>query len=214
MAAKQLLVLLVVALFCVTGCRSTYYSAWETLGKHKRDLLKDNVEKVRDDQQEAAEQFKDALTRLKELYGFQGGDLEKIYNRLNADYERSRDQAETVSDRIRKVEQIASDLFKEWEQEIGSIQSPNLRASSREKLAETRSKYQSLHTAMKRAERSMEPVLAQFKDQVLYLKHNLNAQAIGALKGEVTDIEQEIGRLIKEMNTAIAEADSFIKTLQ
>ena len=212
MASK--LALLAIALFCLTGCRSTYYAAWEKFGKHKRDLLKDNVEKVRNDQQEAAEQFKDALTRLKELYGFQGGDLEKIYNRLNADFQRSNQQAETVRNRIQKVEQISSDLFREWEQEIASIQSPNLRANSREKLAETKSKYQSLHTAMKRAERSMEPVLAQFKDQVLYLKHNLNAQAIGALKGEVTDIEQEIGKLIKEMNAAIAEADSFIKTLR
>jgi hypothetical protein len=212
MASK--LALLAAAFLCLTGCRSTYYAAWEQLGKHKRDLLKDNVEKVRDDQQEAAEQFKDALTRLKELYGFQGGDLEKIYNRLNADFQRSSQQAETVRTRIQKVEQISADLFREWEQEMASIQSPNLRASSREKLAETQSKYQSLHAAMKRAERSMEPVLAQFKDQVLYLKHNLNAQAIGALKGEVTDIEQEIGKLIKEMNAAIAEADSFIKTLR
>ena len=206
--------MLIIALICVTGCRSAYYSAWEKFGKHKRDLLKDNVEKVRNDQQEAAEQFKDALTRLKELYGFQGGDLEKIYNRLNSDYQRSNQQAETVRSRIRNVEQIASDLFKEWETEMASIQSPTLRASSREKLVETKQKYESLHNAMKRAERSMEPVLTQFKDQVLYLKHNLNAQAIGALKGEVGSIENDISKLIQEMNSAIAEADAFIKTLR
>src|SRR5688572_1690321 len=146
MRSRQLLVLLTLIMLSLTACRSTYYSAWEKFGKHKRDLLKDNVEHVRDDQQEAAEQFKDALTRLKELYGFQGGDLEKIYNRLNSDYQRSSEQAEVVRNRIQKVEQISSDLFKEWEQEISSIQSPNLRASSRDKLSQTRSKYQSLHT--------------------------------------------------------------------
>jgi hypothetical protein len=214
MTLRKSLALFTVAVVCLTGCRSAYYSAWEKFGKHKRDLLKDNVEKVRDDQEQAAEQFKDALTRLKELYGFQGGDLEKIYNRLNSDYERSNQQAETVRGRIRNVEQIAADLFKEWETEMTSIQSPTLRASSREKLVETKQKYHSLHSAMKRAERSMEPVLAQFKDQVLYLKHNLNAQAIGALKGEVGSIETDIGKLIKEMNSAIAEADAFIKTLR
>ena len=214
MTLRKSLALFTVAVVCLTGCRSAYYSAWEKFGKHKRDLLKDNVEKVRDGQQQAAEQFKDALTRLKELYGFQGGDLEKIYNRLNSDYERSNQQAETVRGRIRNVEQIAADLFKEWETEMASIQSPTLRASSREKLVETKQKYDSLHSAMKRAERSMEPVLAQFKDQVLYLKHNLNAQAIGALKGEVGSIETDIGKLIKEMNSAIAEADAFIKTLR
>lgn len=197
----------------LVGCRSAYYSAWEKFGKHKRDLLKDNVEQARDDQQAAAEQFKDALTRLKELTGFQGGDLEKIYDRLNADYKRSDAKATTVRERIRKVEQVAADLFKEWEQEIASIQSPNLRSSSRSKLTETKGKYQSLHSAMLRAERTMQPVLTQFRDQVLYLKHNLNAQAIGALKGEVGTIENDVTALLQEMNRAIAEADAFIKTL-
>jgi gas vesicle protein len=197
----------------LVGCRSTYYSVWEKFGKHKRDLLRDNVEQVRDDQQAAAEQFKDALTRLKELTGFKGGDLEKIYDRLNADYKSSEAKATTVKDRIRKVEQVAADLFKEWEQEIGSIQNPNLRASSRSKLTETKAKYESLHSAMVRAERSMQPVLTQFRDHVLYLKHNLNAQAVGALKGEVGTIESDVSALLKEMNRSIAEADAFIKTL-
>src|SRR5688572_26797488 len=116
----QRLVLLVLCL-AVVGCRSTYYSVWEKFGKHKRDLLRDNVEQVRDDQQAAAEQFKDALTRLKELTGFKGGDLEKIYDRLNTDYKASEAKANTVTERIGKVEQVAADLFKEWEQEIGSI---------------------------------------------------------------------------------------------
>ena len=199
--------------FAVVGCRSTYYSVWEKFGKHKRDLLRDNVEQVRDDQQAAAEQFKDVLTRLKELTGFKGGDLEKIYDRLNADYKASESKAETVRDRIRKVEQVAADLFREWDQEIGTIQNPNLRSSSRDKLTDTKAKYQSLHSAMLRAERSMQPVLTQFRDHVLYLKHNLNAQAIGALKGEVGSIEGDVSALLKEMNRAIAEADAFIKTL-
>ena len=204
--------LLLLCVICV-GCRSTYYSVWEKLGKHKRDLLRDNVEEVRDNQQAAAEQFKDALTRLKEITGFQGGDLEKIYNRLNDDYKRSEEKATAVRDRIRKVETVASDLFKEWEQEGASIQNPNLRASSRSKLTETKRKYESLHQSMLRAERSMQPVLTQFRDQVLYLKHNLNAQAIGALKGEVGTIEGDVSALLSEMNRAIAEADAFIKTL-
>ena len=205
--------LLILLCLLALGCRSTYYSVWEKFGKHKRDLLRDNVEQVRDDQQAAAEQFKDALTRLKEITGFQGGNLEKIYNRLNDDYKRSEEKATAVKDRIRKVETVAADLFKEWEQESASIQSPNLRASSRGKLTETKRKYESLHQSMLRAERSMQPVLTQFRDQVLYLKHNLNAQAIGALKGEVGSIEGDVSALLTEMNRAIAEADAFIKTL-
>ena len=200
--------------FLATGCRSTYYKAWEKFGVYKRDLLKKNVEEARDDQKKATEQFKDALARLKEMYGFKGGDLEKTYDKLKADFDRSESRANAVKERIQKVETVASDLFKEWEKEISTMENSKLASSSREKLRTTREKYESLHSSMKRAESSMEPVLAQFRDQVLYLKHNLNAAAVGSLKGETVDIEKEIQNLIRDMNASIQEADSFIKGLE
>jgi hypothetical protein len=205
--------LLALVLLGATACRTVYYEAWEKFGKHKRDLLKDNVQEARQDQQKATEQFKDALTRLKEMYGFEGGDLEKTYNKLKADFDRCESRANAVKTRVQKVEQVASDLFAEWEKELKSMGNERLASSSREKLRETRSKYESLHQAMKRAEQSMNPVLAQFRDQVLYLKHNLNAQAVGALKGETASIETEVQQLIRDMNAAISEADAFIKGL-
>ena len=195
------------------GCRSTYYSMWETFGKEKRDLLKDQVEAARDGQKKASEQFKDALTRLKEMYAVRGGDLENAYGKLKADYERSESRAKEVRERIVKVERVAGDLFAEWRKEIQTYSSASLRASSQKRLDETQTKYQSLLAAMKKAERGMEPVLVQFRDQVLYLKHNLNALAIGSLKGEASEIEKEINALIKDMQKSIAEADSFIGAL-
>jgi hypothetical protein len=205
--------LAVSALFSI-GCRTTYYATMEKFGVHKRDILKENVEEARDEQKKATEQFKDALTRLRELYNVGGGDLEKTYDRLKADFDRSESRATAVRERIGKVETVATDLFKEWEKEIGEMESSKLASQSREKLRATREKYESLHTAMKRAESSMEPVLKQFRDQVLYLKHNLNAQAIGALKGETVDIEKEIQQLIADMNASIKQADDFIKGLE
>lgn len=205
---------LVASVLFTTGCRTTYYKTMEKFGVHKRDMLKENVEEARDEQKKATEQFKDALTRLRELYNIEGGDLEKTYDRLKSDFDKSESRANAVRERIDKVETVASDLFKEWEKEISQMESSNLARQSREKLRSTRDKYESLHTAMKRAEASMEPVLKQFRDQVLYLKHNLNAQAIGALKGETLDIEKEIQQLIKDMNASIQQADSFIQGLE
>ena len=204
----------IIAIIFCTGCRTTYYATMEKFGVHKRDILKENVEEARDEQKKATEQFKDALTRLRELYAIDGGDLEKTYDRLKADFDRSETRATAVRERIGKVETVAEDLFKEWEKEIGEMESSNLASQSRQKLRATREKYESLHAAMKRAESSMEPVLKQFRDQVLYLKHNLNAAAIGALKGETLDIEKEIQQLIRDMNASIEQADSFIKGLE
>jgi hypothetical protein len=204
---------LVFVLATSAGCRSGYYAAWEKVGVHKRDLLKKRVAAARDDQQEAGEQFKDALTRLQELYNFTGGNLEKTYHALKRDYDNSAQKAGNVRKRIREVETVATDLFKEWEDELRLISSPALQASSREQLQETRRRYEDLHTALKRAEKSMDPVLTQFRDHVLYLKHNLNAQALSSLRGEAQNIQADISRLLDEMNASIARADEFIKAL-
>ncbi|MBM3859505.1 MAG: DUF2959 domain-containing protein [Verrucomicrobia bacterium] len=197
-----------------TGCRSTYYSAMEKVGIYKRDLLKKRVVAARDDQKEASQQFKSAMTRMKELYGFQGGNLEKVYDALKRDYDRSVSKSEDVHKRIRDVETVSQDLFKEWEEEIQQISAENLRANSRNQLQETRSRYNEMHLALKRAEKSMEPVLTALRDHVLYLKHNLNAQAIASLKGEAASIQSDIAKLIADMNAAIARADEFIKQMQ
>jgi hypothetical protein len=207
------LALLLASLVTLTGCRNAVYSAYEKFGVHKRDLLKKAVVQARDDQQEAGEQFKDALTRLKELYGFHGGNIETTYNALKRDFDRSSAKAEAVRERVKNVETIAADLFAEWEREIKDISAPDLRARSRDQLLRTRERYDDLHAALKRAERSMEPVITQFQDHVLYLKHNLNAEAIGALKGESLSIQSEINKLLEEMNRSIAQADKFIKEL-
>ncbi|MDB6123005.1 MAG: repair ATPase, partial [Pedosphaera sp.] len=187
------------SILMLCGCRSAYYSTWEKFGVYKRDLLKKRVVEARDDQKAASQQFTNALTHLKELYGFQGGNLEKTYNVLNRDYERSLDKANAVRTRITQMETVAADLFSEWEKEIKEISSANLQESSRTKLRETRARYEELHEALKRAERSMDPVLTQFHDQVLYLKHNLNAAAIGSLKGETANIQADISRLLSDM---------------
>ena len=203
--------LLSLVLLC--GCRSAYYSTMEKFGVHKRDLLKKSVVAAREDEKAAGQQFTNALTRLKEVYGFQGGDLEKAYNGLSREYERSVERANVVHKRIKEMETVAADLFAEWQKELQQITSSKLQESDRDKLQETRRRYDELHAALKRAERSMDPVLTRLRDQVLYLKHNLNAAAIASLRGESTNIQAEIAKLLEDMNAAIAQADTFINTL-
>lgn len=193
------------------GCQATYYSVWEKMGKEKRHLLRDQVEKSRGDQEEASEEFKDALTRLKGMYGFDGGKLEKMYRQLSDDYATCAKRAESVDERIDKVQRIAKDLFKEWRQEIDQIQNPQFRTKSTQKLKATQSRFSRVEKALRKARKRMTPVLANLKDYVLYLKHNLNAQAVGSLKAEAADIEGDVDLLVRDISISINEADAFLK---
>ena len=197
----------------LTACSSLYYSAWEKLGYEKRDLLKSAVKKARGEQKEAGEQFQDALTQLKKLTNYNGGSLESAYNRFKGEYEDCESQADQVRRQIREVDTVARDLFREWEGEIRQYQNASLAADSRRKLTETRSRFEPLSRSLHAAEATMDPVLRQFHDQVLYLKHNLNAAAIGSLRGTADNIQSDIQRLLDQMNRSIAEADRFIQTL-
>lgn len=196
------------------GCESAYYGAWEKLGWEKRDILVDRVKEARDEQNEAKEQFQTTLERLQALTNFQGGELEARYKDLSAQYERSAARAGEVTERIDSVQDVAQDLFAEWRQEIKQYESSELRQLSEQKLRDTEARYRQLMAAMRRAEGAMRPVLARFKDQVLFLKHNLNAQAIASLQTTSAQIESDVSELIREMEASIAEANAFIKDMK
>jgi ElaB/YqjD/DUF883 family membrane-anchored ribosome-binding protein len=211
---RFVLPLAVLSLFFAYGCSKTYYSAMESVGYDKREILSDRVENARESQKDAKEQFASALDRFKSVADFDGGKLEAVYEDLNDEYEDCKDRAEDVTARIDSVEDVADALFDEWSGEIKQYTSAKLRRSSEQKLTATKKKYRGLIRAMRNAEKKMQPVLNAFHDQVLYLKHNLNAKAIASLQGELTSIRSDVDALIKEMDKSIAEADSFIKTLE
>ncbi|WP_108944813.1 DUF2959 domain-containing protein [Shewanella halifaxensis] len=196
------------------GCQSAYYGAMEKVGYHKRDIMVDRVEDAKESQEEAQQQFSSALEEMQALLNHDGGDLESAYNKAKDEYESAQDAADDVTNRIDKVEDVAEALFDEWQSEIGEISKASLRRNSESKLKETRRSYTQLVKSMRRAESKMEPVLTAMKDNMLYLKHNLNAQAIGAIKGEFASLQTDISGLIKEMNKSIDESNKFIASLE
>ena len=173
--------LFMLSLFAFAGCQSAYYKTMEVFGHHKRDLLVDRVEDTRDAQQDAKEQFESALEKFSLVMNFSGGKLEEKYKELKTELERSESKAKTVRKSIGDVEDVSNALFKEWESELSQYTNDNLRRASKQKLEQTRVRYSQLIEVMKRAESKIDPVLLAFRDQVLFLKHNLNAQAIASL---------------------------------
>jgi len=217
---EAVLVVTIVALagaLLLPGCkaaREKYYNALEKVGIERRELLVSRVDKAREAQVDAEKQFKDALEQFQALVGHQGGDLEKMYSKLSSEYEASEKQAEEVRTRITKVEQVAQSLFAEWQKEIGQYQDQQYCRESERELAATRARTDQVVKAMKKAAKTMDPVLLKFRDQVLFLKHNLNARVLGSLTGTAKSLEVEVGGLIQQMQGSIAEAEGFIKEMK
>ncbi|MDO9310112.1 MAG: DUF2959 domain-containing protein [Nitrosomonas sp.] len=200
--------------FMLMGCSTMYLEALEKVGIPKRDVMVSRVEKARDTQEETKEQFKSALEQFTAATNFNGGDLEATYKRLNDAYEASVAKAEEVRSRIADIESVSEALFTEWKQEITQYSSTAMKQSSQKKLSTTQTHYRQLIASMKQAEGKIEPILTVFNDQVMFLKHNLNARAIASLKGELSTIKSDVSALVVSMEQSINEANAFISTME
>lgn len=182
-------------------------------GVEKRDILVKRVRAARESQQKGKEEFKSALDRFKSVVATEGGTLEQKYNALNRELERSEDRANEIHDRVKSVKDVADDLFKEWERELGQYEDRRLRTESERELRETKRRAQTVITAMENAEKRVDPVLQPLRDRVLFLKHNLNAAAVGALDRELLALQTNVDALVAGLESSIAEAETFINQM-
>ncbi len=212
---KLTLILLLLAVpIGFSACDTAYITAMDKMGYAKRDLLSNRVKSARDAQADAKKDIQSALDQFGQVVAYQGGDLEATYKKLKGELQNSEDSAETVRNRIEAVENVADSLFAEWKTELRQYSNGDLRRKSEAKLSQTKSRYHDMLAAMKRAEQRIDPVLKPLRDQVLYLKHNLNARALAAMKGELVKVDAQVDQLVREMNRSIAEANKFIQTME
>lgn len=209
-----LLVFLSTTISSTIGCNNLYYDAMEQVGIHKRDILANRVDAAKDAQVEAKKQFKSALDQYYFVLNLESTALKEKYDKINIEYEASKTAANEVINRINNIEDVATALFTEWKEELHQYSSGDLQRQSRHKLNSTKNRYNQLMLAMRNAERKMKPVLAALQDQTLFLKHNLNAQAISSLKVELKNIKSDLSILIDEMERSIGEAAAFIAQLE
>lgn len=194
--------------------RSAYYQSRESLlGHHKRDIVVLQVDQACESLKDSRDQFVDALEKFKRVARHDDSPLEVRYQQLKKRYDICRSKADQVGCRIRAIEEVSEALFSEWEAELELYSNRSLRARSQQQLKKSRQQYSRLLKALQIAESRMHPVLAAFQDQVLFLKHNLNAHAIAALRHEFFEMGVDISKLIDVMEKTIAEASQFVSIL-
>ena len=197
----------------LAGCTTAYYKTMQTLGKEKRDILVQRIKDAKKDQDQTKQQLQTTMESFQALTGFQGGSLEKSYKRLNSDYESANSQAGKLHDKIQSIDQVSNDLFKEWQGEIAAMGNAKLKAQDTVMLRNAKTRQATYMRAMRRTEDQIAPVLKAFRDQVLFLKHNLNSRAIGSLKGTTAGLQGDVAGLIQSIDASSQEADKLISSL-
>lgn len=214
LTSRMPVALIVLVTLLATGCQSVYYGAMEKMGTHKRDILVDRVEEGKEAQENAKAQFASAFEEFVAVSNVELGDLKSAYERLQDSFDRSEKRAKAVWDRIDSIKSVSKALFKEWEAELTQYSNQELRRASQDQMNQTKILYSKLIDAMEGAAHKMDPVLSAFRDQTLFLKHNLNAQAIAALNKTTLGMRSEVDSLIQQMSRSIEEANSFITKMR
>lgn len=185
----------------------------ESFGIHKRDVLSDKVEAATQAQITARDEFQVALEALHDLNSYHEETLEKAYKKIEKQYNASEKAANEVSETIDAMEDVSQNLFDEWDDELSMYSNSGLKRESERKFKEAKLSYQQMISAMAKAEKKMQPVLETLQDNMLYLKHNLNVDALKTLEIELSDLQIDVGRAIRDMNSAIEESEKFIDSL-
>jgi Protein of unknown function (DUF2959) len=204
---------LIIFALLLSGCHSTYYKAMSTLGKEKRDILVSRIKDAKKDQDQTKQKLQTTMESFQALTGFNGGSLEKSYKRLNSDYESAASQADKLHDKIQSIDQVSNDLFKEWQGEINAMDNGKLKSQDTVMLRNAKTRQATYMRAMHRTEDQITPVLKTFHDQVLFLKHNLNARAIGSLKNTSAGLQNDVAGLVQSIDASSQEADKLIASL-
>ena len=210
---RSVFIPLIVLTLLLTGCKSTYYKTMRTLGKEKRDILVSRIKDAKKDQDQTKKQLQTTMESFQALTGFQGGSLEKSYNRLNSDYESAASQAGKLHDKIQSIDEVSNDLFKEWQGEINVMDNGKLKSQDLVMLRNAKTRQATYMRAMHETEDHIAPVLKNFQDQVLFLKHNLNSRAIGSLKSTSAGLQSDVAGLIQSIDASSQEADKLITSL-
>lgn len=198
----------------ITSCSHVYYKSWELLGKEKRELLSSKMSALNEDQTEAKEEFANVLEEIRSKYSFKEGNLENTYDRMSSNYNDMNEEVEDLGSQIEDVESIAKDLFEEWKAEAKEFTNKDYERTSLQKLRVTRANFNEVLKESEATEKAMQKVLAKFHEQVIYVKHNLNAKAVGRLASELQNIQEVMRKLIQQINSSIQKADRFIKDFE
>jgi ATP-dependent protease HslVU (ClpYQ) peptidase subunit len=213
MKTRLSILALLTTVLILAGCTRTYDTTAELFGKKKKDVLVDRIVAARNAQFDARDQFAAALDQLLSVAGYKGTSLEDEYSALNSQYNRCRSQTNNVESRLADARRAARSLFHQWENELDQYSSAVVRRSSEEKLKDMQMRYENVVYALEKARDKLYPALTALKDQVLLVRHNLNAQTALSSGEEMAIAEKEISALLQEIDRATADADSFVRQM-
>jgi hypothetical protein len=177
----------------------------------------EHIEKI----ERASEEMKDVRKHLNEAFEAYHKTLREGTDERRSSYkdlvkalERCEEETKELRKRHREMDEQAEEYFKKWKNSVKDIKNADLERRSEERLEATRRRYREVSMRWKTMGEDYEPVLAELRDQVVYLGHDLNEDAVLSLKEDAAELEELARALFRSMEGFGSTADEYIGGLE
>jgi hypothetical protein len=141
-------------------------------------------------------------------------DRRDAYKKLQKEVATTEKKRAMVSTRNGEMNVEAGRLFKNWEGSTAAIQDPELRQRSQQRLGQAKARYSEIETNGQGAARLYTPFMKALQDQVTYLGHDLNPEAVATLKPEADKLNAQAKELYSAIDKTTAAANNNISQLR
>ena len=148
------------------------------------------------------------------LFADDADNRKKIYNNIQKEMENTEKRRGKIVEEAAKMNAEADALFKDWTNSTAAIESPDLRKRSEERLNATKASYAEIGTAAQKAGDMYGPFMKALQDQITFLGHDLNPDAVASLKPDAAKLNERADQLIRSIDDTIATSNKNIGALR
>jgi hypothetical protein len=197
------------ALAALGSCRATA----GTEGQQRVDELVASVTRTRAEAVATRDALRETLSAYHTILADQSDDMRACYERVVEGVDTSDERVEELEGSAAQMNKKAESFFAHWTKSLDAYQSPKLRRRSLARLEQTKLGYERIRESIAPASTEIEELLAELRDHLLFLEHDLNPTGIAALRAESAEIDRKVAAVTERLEAAVAAADAYTSTV-
>jgi Protein of unknown function (DUF2959) len=142
-----------------------------------------------------------------------GNDALAAYAELKQAVEHSEQREEALRRSLEPMKAAADTLFQSWTTDLDAFGSPELRQRSKERLENNRARFQAILKTAGSALASYTDINRRLRDHVLFFDHDLNAEALAAVQGEVRSMVKMANDLGDKLGECRTVARAYVESV-
>jgi len=141
-------------------------------------------------------------------------DRKKLYADLKKQMGNTEKRRSQIAEQATSMKSEAEALFRQWAESAAAIENAELRARSEERLEATKTSYAEIDTVGRKAADLYHAFMKDLQDQITFLGHDLNPEAVASLGPEAEELNEKADTLMRRIDDTIRTANERIGALR